>query len=513
MNYIQQLPSDLERFLLDYLTPRDYIAFTGVCQVYRNLRSLQHSSNCAVALTQVLSNVMDRKSNVLIHGPGGSGKTFALSKLFEVACKRNIRVMCTGTTGVSACSLPSGVTIHAFSGLKRGTIPLASLEQQCVNNPDTLRKRYKQWKHIDLLVIDEVSMMGVRFFRLLNYLAQFVRECNRPFGGLQVVFSGDFLQLPPIGDKFVFTCEEWAGLNLTTVPFLAPFRQRGEPSFFRLLSRVRLGDHTARDLEILQDRCIDQVPPELLSGIGKVIIPPFIFSRHAQVNKINQERLKQLPAEPHEVKAHDTFMIMETKYDPVTGTRSSLYVPYTGARPDLTPAFMDRVEHYQPTSLTLKHMGQYIVTQNFRNNLHIVNGTVGLILEKDTHWVFQLKNGRQIPLDMIRGSQCYRVSPTGNLYLRREQYMLRVGYAVTIHSSQGMTLDQAIVDAGSSVFASAQTYVAISRVKRSRDLYLLDFQAKSLKVNREALKFVREIEGIPKKKKGRPSKKQKVTMD
>jgi len=505
------LPEVLEGSILDYLTPTDFVHFTGVCRQFRKWQDRSHAYMSAVNSARLLHAVFDLRQNVLMHGPGGSGKSHALQVLYKQAEEQKRRVVMAGTTGVSGCNLPGGMTIHSFSGLGKATIPLAKLKEECETNPEKARKRYRQWREVEILVIDEVSMLGSRLYVLLEWLARFVRESNRPWGGLQLVFSGDYMQLPPIGDKFIFTLPEYQNLGLRVIPFLTSFRQKDDKVFFKMLSRIRLGNHTEKDIDRLLARKVQALPQIMTENVGKAFVPPLMFSRHKQVNVLNKARMDSLPDAGLTVYAQDELVVFVTTIDPVTKQKRTTREPYEGPDVIIPQALLDRIEHRQPRQLLLKPMAQYILTQNFRTQLKLVNGAVCMTGSNAAlsplDYVLTFKDKRKLPLGAIMSVQYYRVLPRSNVFLQRRQYSLRVGYAVTIHSAQSMTLDEAVVDAGSSVFANAQVYVACSRVRALKNLYLLDFHVKSLKVHHEAVTYVSGIEAAP----AAPPKRKKAT--
>jgi ATP-dependent DNA helicase PIF1 len=498
----EKLGVDVEHYLLNFLDPTSYVHFTSTNRHNLSLRNgpPAHYQNVAADTCKMLHTVFDLNRNVIMHGPGGCGKTHALSVLQNHALDKGKYIVMTGTTGVSACGIPDGITIHSFSGLGKCTIPLEKLKQELGLKPERSMIKYIQWKKVDILVIDEVSMMGRRLFCLLDYLARFIRQDLRPFGGIQLVLSGDFLQLPPVGDQFIFTSEAWREMNFITVPFLTPYRQRNDRMFFKMLQRVRMGMTLPSDIKRLESRVIEKIPDFVIENVGKALVPPFMFSRHRQVNALNSQRLESFAGDIYSVNAIDTFYKMIREHYPSTNKMTVRYVPHPAIV--LPPSVVERIEHRQARVLPLKHMAQYVITQNINGtgastNYKVVNGSMALMMRTEQgDYYLQLRNGYTLPLEALRLRLSYCVSPREGIYMRREQYVIRVGYAVTIHSAQGMTLDQAVVDAGSSIFASAQTYVACSRVRRLEDLYLLAFHVKSLKVHEEARRYVAKLENV-----------------
>lgn len=497
MAAFRSVGSDVHHRILTYLEPKEYVHFTAACRDSLALRTNGpfHHQNTLVDTCRLLHQVLDRGSNVLMHGPGGCGKTYALSVLADRAFSHGKYIVMTGTTGISACALVEGVTLHSFSGLGKGNMPLLQLEEDLERKPDACMRKFAQWRKVDILVIDEVSMLGTRFFKLLNRVAQFARRSSLPFGGVQLVLSGDFLQLPPVGDQFIFTLPEWESFRFQPVVFSTPYRQYGDPRFFQLLQRVRKGQVTAVDLACITERVCADVPDFIYEGVGVRLVPPFMFSHHKKADKINDERMASLPGLDAHSYAADSFWKITRTRNPDTG---KMMVTRTAHPPVPVPDYiMNRISHRQPTRLPLKANAQYIITQNM-HAFGVVNGTMVLLREDPSTHVQSvvLRNGKALPLERMRMTFFHCIAPKENLYMCREQYVLRVGYAITIHSAQGMTLEQAVVDAGSSIFASAQTYVAWSRVRQLQHLYLLDFDPKSIKVHAEARAFVAELEGF-----------------
>jgi len=493
------LASDVVHHLLSFLDPPTFVALTTVNRFLKTFQRSQnpiHFQSVLLDTCRVLSLVLDRRKNVLLHGPGGCGKTYCLSVLYEKATARGLQIVMTGTTGICASSLPMGVTIHSFLGLGKGTTPHQLLVDDLAKRPDYFKTKFRAWRQVDLLVIDEISMMGTRLWKLLDTVAKFARDDPRPFGGLQIVLSGDFLQLPPVGDQFLFTSPSWTSLDLQVVPFLVPFRHRTDSAFYKLLLRVRSGECTEGDLEKLKQRVLSKsdLPRLVIEGVGtRTFVPPFMFSNHRAVEALNTERLDSFEGWQQRSVARNTFFIL--RKDPTTGISTRIQVP-----PVPIPVHIEsRIEHRQPSVLRLKEKGQYLITQNC-SALGVVNGNMAILDFLDPKYqnfpYLYLKHRSATPIAAVELFQnlYYCVDPQRNLFVAREQYTLRPGYAITIHSAQGMTLDQAVVNAGSSIFAAAQTYVALSRVRHLQDLYLLDFVPKSLKVNPLAKRFVQQFE-------------------
>src|SRR5665648_84797 len=216
------------------------------------------------------------KQNLLITGSAGVGKTHAIKKIIAYAKEIGLKFQTTATTGAACTILPDCRTLHSFSGLGKGTITMAQLRQLVVDNR---LGRFKRWKDIDLLIIDEFGMLGARTFEKVNYAAQIGRNnFAQPFGGIQVVVVADFLQLVPIGDHMAFESPLWSQLNFTIFYLKQIYRQRGDPAFRQLCERGRMGKQTPADIEMLQSHVVDS-----REFVFKTLKPIQLFSDHASV--------------------------------------------------------------------------------------------------------------------------------------------------------------------------------------------------------------------------------------
>lgn len=486
---------DLEQFafalVARFLDNASYVSFVGSSQRIRNklIHDMGIYQNHALDTVHMLHRVFDLKQNVYLSGSAGVGKSASLEKIRRVAIKLERKICVCGTTGAAASSLTDGRTLHSFSGLGKGNISVLKLTEKIESLKEKQRegnnhlKSFSQWKAFDLLVIDEVSMLGKRFLEKLNMVAQFGRGSEQPLGGIQVVFAGDFLQLSPVGDKFAFLSDVWKQLNCHILRLTFPHRQAQDLPFYRMLQRIRTGQHTDNDVATLEDRkeFTDTIDFESMD-----IKPTHLYSRHRDVNAVNQAKFEALET-PVEITSQAVDTIVRRETDPVGGT---WYVPFFGPEMTLIHArklVSSQLDRQAPCELKFKEGAQYILTFNLDTRRGMVNGSRCVFLSGG--WLKFKTGDVLLPMNKVVRKFYIPIPGFPHLCLVRKQYALRLGYSITIHGSQGITLDCAYLDLGSSVFANGQAYVALSRIKNMNSLYLKNFERKSIKTNKDAKKF------------------------
>ena len=292
------LYDDLLLFIITFITGPEFIAFTSACRGLQRFRNPPYDGSVRpwqyinLQVTWVMCTVLNnpKPRNVLMHGPGGCGKSYTLGKLHDAAVKNNIPIVMTSTTGISAFNLPNGSTLHSWLKIGKGTMPLVKFKEKFEQQSAYYMTKYAYLTKPNLvLVLDEVSMLGIRVFNIINFIFQFARNSNLPFGGVTTVFCGDFLQIPPVGDYPVFESPLWGDLNPILIEFETPFRQRQDLTYFQLLQRVRVGQQTPEDIKFIQSRTFQEVPRWIEEGVGNIIVllPATFSSIHRLVNAHN----------------------------------------------------------------------------------------------------------------------------------------------------------------------------------------------------------------------------------
>lgn len=389
--------------------------------------------------------------NVLLHGPGGTGKTFLIKRLVADLRRENWVCGMTAMTGVAAINC-GGNTLHAWAGIFLGNGEPEKLARTMFPKP-----RHR-WQTTNLLIIDEISMMGKLLFDKLNRIGQIIRGDARPFGGLQILVSGDFLQLPPVNDDWVFTSDKWDDMKWNPVILSTPMRYLDD-EYFSLLMRIRSGKHTPKDVEFLESRV---VPPVAINNIFPIRIFPLL----AQVDALNKKELAKLQGECIMFEAFDEFH--RGKSVPVT-----------------------ILDDMAPRLFSVRVGAQVMLRVNMLD-VNLANGSLGIVTAIDDLYV-KVKFMNDVEI-MIQPVKLTAEDSSGHPLASRTQIPLILAWAISAHKSQGCTLDAAICSIGESIFLGGQAYVALSRVRTGNGLFLREFDSESLRVDKIALRYVQSLE-------------------
>lgn len=416
---------------------------------------------------------IENGETILLHGPGGVGKTFALRALATHFVKQGKKVCCSAMTGIAAINLSipevfiAGSTLHSWAGVGLGDSPPQKLAAR-VRHDERARKR---WKETDILIIDEISMAGGEFLDKIDFVGRDIRRNQeKPFGGLQIVFSGDFLQLPPVKDKFVFESLVWQKTQI--VPFILEEPKRyNDLNWFQMLLRFRKGKHTKEDFQFLKTRVTAyQDYVKKISKDISVVKPTMLHSKKIDVEYQNDLELSKLPGPQREFIADDNFVKFNdhAKYD----------------------HYIKPLDDAIPKSICLKVGAQVMLKANLDIENGLANGSRGVILEvmPDSVKVKWYKGDISIVTVHVWMQEDKDGKAT------RTQIPLILAWSLTIHKVQGSTLDYAVCDIGPSIFCPGQAYVALSRVRSSDGLFLADFYPASIRADIKALEYVESLE-------------------
>ena len=430
---------------------------------------------------KILNSIFKKKKNVFITGPGGCGKSYLLKAIKQLSSHYQRVCYLTATSGV-ASYLIGGQTIHKFSGITINNDP--NLSSQIANKIRNYKKdTLERWELCDLLIIDEISMMGMNTFELINNVAQILRKNDKLFGGIQLVISGDFFQLPPINDDFVFKGKLWNELEFETVCLTTPYRyltnagtikDRSNSNeknmlFFKMLLRIRDGSHTNDDIKILKSRIKTKSQLETIVNTS-LIKPTILYSKKVNVNKMNQEELDKLITQEFEYKAQD--FIKSKKESEV---KKSTYI--------------DIFNSLAPRILNFKVGAQVMLTVNLNVEDGLTNGSKGVVIDcQQTSVKVQFVNDNKVTIS----KQLFEYQDE-DVIINRTQIPLILAWSLTIHKIQGCTLDTCVMDLGSSIFENSMSYVALSRVKSLDGLYLSDFDPKKIKANNDVKKYYKRF--------------------
>lgn len=423
------------------------------------------------------------RRNVFITGPGGSGKSALIRKIWSHSIMQNRTIQVCALTGCAALLLQcKAKTVHSFAGIGLGNgDPLDIVSK-------IMKSKYKKrpWLEVDVLVVDEVSMLSKRLFELLDLIGKTVRKNQNPFGGIQLIFSGDFYQLPPISmgrepPEFCFESELWP----TTFPqdshiqLIKIFRQSDEV-YASILNQIRVGKMKRSSVNILQG-CIGKQLPEELK-----ITPTKLYPIRSKVDEINATEMAKLTTE---------IIEFPINMEPVI----ALDARQREERNKYTKEDIIKEREYlcstllNNETLQLKVGAQVMCTINLECQSggveKLCNGSQGIVTRISALGtpVVRYTNG-------IEMSMAYHIWESEKIPgIGVASIPLILAWALTIHKSQGATMDMAEIDVGSSVFECGQTYVALSRVKSLEGLYLTSLDISKIKINQKVHNFYQSL--------------------
>jgi ATP-dependent DNA helicase PIF1 len=414
---------------------------------------------------QTVFNAYLAGQNVFITGPGGTGKTHLIRAIYNNALKQKKPVQVCALTGCAALLLACNAkTVHSWAkiGLGKG------LDVDILSKILKYRKT-KPWVSTKLLIIDEVSMMSMRLFELLDYLGRKIRKTELPFGGIQVIFSGDFYQLPPVPDKgdeasakFCFESPRWQETFHKQIELRRNFRQ-GDSTLASVLNQIRTGMLDRDGLELLRCRVGLSLPSDSL------VVPTKLFPRKYSVELVNNSEMQKIDTEEY-------IYEPELVTDEVTPNVSETAIEEEAAHMQNHALFDELV--------CLKKGAQVMCIANIDlEDAKICNGSVGIVTgfttapDGNEYPIVKFQNGAE--RTMVRHSW-----PSENIKgLCITQVPLILAWAITIHKAQGATLDLLELDIGSDVFEYGQTYVGLSRVRSLDGLYISEFMPEKIKAN------------------------------
>jgi ATP-dependent DNA helicase PIF1 len=394
--------------------------------------------------------IMLEGHSVFLTGPAGSGKTFVLNQFIKLAKKHGKHVSVTATTGLAATHL-GGSTIHAWSGIGiHNDLPKHFYDNMPKGRREIIEKT-------DVLIIDEVSMLHDYRLDMIDEIARTVRKNEKPFGGLQVILCGDFFQLPPVNRDdskqggFVVGSEVWRTME-PVICYLEEQHRQDDMAFLEILNALRGGDIRRRHAESLLAR-ID-APLDIPGEVTE------LHTVNLDVDRLNENRLRML--EEDEV----TFTMGTTGSENYVESlkRSCLAVE----------------------NLTLKKGALVMCIKNSPDKKY-VNGSLGEVIDFEPvteYPVVRLKNGKTVTM----GLESWELRDGDKKRASLMQIPLRLAWAITVHKSQGMTLDAAKIDLRKA-FVEGMGYVALSRVKRLETLSLSGINNMALRVSSIALEI------------------------
>ncbi|XP_017097876.2 ATP-dependent DNA helicase PIF1 [Drosophila bipectinata] len=393
--------------------------------------------------------------NVFFTGSAGTGKSFLLRRIISALPPDG--TIATASTGVAAC-LIGGTTLHAFAGIGGGD---ANMKRclELASRPVSAQT----WRKCKRLIIDEISMVDGQFFEKIEAVARHIRRNDRPFGGIQLILCGDFLQLPPVvksefgstpnsapQQRFCFQSSAWETC-IQNVYELKQVHRQSDPEFVKILNHLRIGHVN----ESITTR-LAATSKQKIEGNG--ILATQLCSHTNDANSINESKLENLGGDKVLFKADDSDPSMSKQLDQ---------------------------QIQAPSQLFLKVNAQVMLLKNINISNGLVNGARGVVVRMDKDLpVVRFKNNQEY---ICKHEKWIIKTPTGGLITRR-QVPLKLAWAFSIHKSQGLTLD-CVEMSLSKVFEAGQAYVALSRAKSLQSIRILDFDPKQVWANPQVLQF------------------------
>ena len=395
--------------------------------------------------------ILKSGENVFLTGSAGAGKTYVLNQYIDYLKARKIRVAVTASTGIAATHM-NGMTIHSWSGMGiKDRITPADLRSMS-------KKKYllKNLEKAKVLIIDEVSMLHRNQLDIVNTILKHFKDTRSAFGDIQIVLAGDFFQLPPIGntpikERFAFMSSAWVEADLKVCYLTEQYRQ-SDNSLNSILNEIRSGSVSQNSISLLQ-----QASKTILKDNWE---PTKLYTHNMDVDKINKMEL---------IKLHGETKIFKAR---------------TKGNAKMLETFKKSVQAAEIIDLKIGAKVMFV-----KNNPEVgyINGSLGEVIDfsEDIGFpIVRLLNGRKITAAYDSWSLD---DDAGKSLVTYDQVPLRLAWAITVHKSQGMTLDAAEIDL-SKTFEKGQGYVALSRLKELENLKLIGFNSTAIEVDSLALK-------------------------
>ena len=391
--------------------------------------------------------ILKTGQNVFLTGSAGTGKTYILNEYILYLKSRKVVPTVVAPTGIAASHL-NGQTIHSFFALGIRD----SIDEYFISL--LLEKKYLQtrFKKLKVLIIDEISMVSPNVFTAIDKILQAFKQSDEAFGGVQVILSGDFFQLPPISrlnnsKRFAWQSPSWKNLDLQTCYLEKKFRQDDNQLIF-VLDEIRSGQISQTSYDILNERHQKDLDIEFT--------PTKLYTHNMDVDRINKDELSMLDS-----------------------TSVSFNYESEGAKSNIEKLFKSALVQEE---LTLKKDAVVMFIKNNPEKYYI-NGTTGVVIDFS-------KDDKKLPIVKLSNGYVIKVeyedwsieNDKGKVSAKISQIPLKLAWAITIHKSQGMTLDAAQIDL-SKTFEVGQGYVALSRIKNIEGLRLMGFNEKALSVD------------------------------
>ena len=457
--------SEINTYLQKKLPKKD-IKITNNDYLNSSLKEVSVKPKPVIKLNTEQQNALDafmKGDNIFLTGPAGTGKSVTLNKIIDFCISKNIKYGVTATTGTAAF-LIGGKTLHSYLG-----IGLAKESAKDIYEYVRYKLKYTadKLRDISVLIIDEISMLEGELFEKISKYLSFIRRDPKPFGGLHLVITGDFCQLEPVNGDYCFKTDEWTRTSLKTIYLHKLVRQDGDLEFQNMLSKLRYG------------KCTDKIYKRLLelkdTEFGE-IKPTILYPKNYNVDIINKREYEKLIE---------------------SGVQKSIYkiiLPPLAKNREKANKWIATLEITESVELCIG--AQVVVLANINQDAGIVNGTRGKIFDLKPKSVIIKRID-----DSIYEIEYHKSVSSEDPNIHVSFMPLKLAYALTIHRSQGLTLDAVEIDIGSNIFAAGQAYTALSRAKDLKSIKIKAISKSSFIIKPEVLELYKGIEEEIKKEK------------
>lgn len=391
--------------------------------------------------------IMLRGDNVMLTGPAGAGKSYLLNRFIDKARKKRKKVVVTATTGLAAAHL-NGQTIHSWSGIGLGK----KLHEDYTYMMSETKK--KAIRKTDILIIDEVSMMHDYNLDMVDQAMRIIRESDKPMGGIQTILCGDFFQLPPVSSngngRFITESATWKRLDLS-ICYLEEQYRAEDLRLQAILNALRAGNLK----QVHLDQLLSRTRQRASDGVTR------LYTTNADVDELNQRELAATPGDSH------------------------FYMRTSRGRWGAIVSLQRNV--LAPELLELK-LGVIVMAVKNDPAGRYHNGSIGNVIDFTSEGfpVVNFKHPTVVYPDE------WELRSGDRITAAITQIPLRLAYAITVHKSQGMTLDAAEIDLRKA-FVEGMGYVALSRVRSLDNLYLKGINRRALMVSKKAQQIDAEL--------------------
>lgn len=405
--------------------------------------------------------ILKTGANVFLTGEPGAGKTHTVNEYVAYLRARGVEPAITASTGIAATHL-GGMTIHSWSGIGIKT----KLDQNDLAKIAANAYIAKRVRRTHVLIIDEVSMLAPETLAMIDAICREIKESQEPFGAMQLVFVGDFFQLPPVvktqadpdsqitfmeesAARFAYDSPAWRRASPCAC-YLTEQHRQDDADFLAVLSAIRRN--------AFADNHLSHIEARRIAASAAPQSAPKLYSHNVDVDRVNDRILAQLPGQAQ------TFAMSEQGPLPLVGALKKGCI--------------------SPETLALKPGAAVMFTKNNPQE-GFVNGTLGTVEKfdkQDGYPIIRIRSGRSVKVE----PEDWAMEENGVVRARITQLPLRLAWAITVHKSQGMSLDEAVVDL-SHVFEFGQGYVALSRVRRLSGLHVLGWNQRAFQVHPEVV--------------------------